>query len=142
MAPPAIGYDASTWCDVEIRQTNNVITMSINHTLIFAYTNTTVWKRLSDAGLCGSVWRDHWRPEAGAYFANLQVVQLSPTSVTINSITSLVATWYLISPRGARRYGIIILTPEFGHGERHIQRRRVRPAHVLGQQPVPSHDAL
>jgi hypothetical protein len=84
-APP-IAYDASTWSDVEIKQINNVITLSINKTSIFAYTNTTVWTSgylmlgYSDpyGGSVGS-------PDASVYYANLQVVQL-PATVTINSI--------------------------------------------------------
>jgi len=39
-------YGSSTpiWADVELRQVNGVIYWSINHTLIFAYTNTTSYK--------------------------------------------------------------------------------------------------
>ena len=84
---PAIGYDASTWSDVEIKQQKNIVTMSINHTPIFVYTNTTVWK----GGYLMLGYSDPYgtsiaSPEAGAYYANLQVVQLSPTVITINSI--------------------------------------------------------
>ena len=87
-ASPALGYDASTWCDVEIRQTNKVITMSINHTLVFAYTNTTVWTNgYLMLGYADPFGASVGSPEAGAYFANLQVVQLSPPSVTINGIS-------------------------------------------------------
>jgi len=82
---PALGYDASTWADVEIKQQDNVVTLSINRTKIFGYTNTTVWKSgylmlgYADpfGGSVGSA-------DAGVYYANLQVVQLP--SVTVNSI--------------------------------------------------------
>jgi hypothetical protein len=84
---PGLGYDASTWCDVEIKQTNNVVTLSINRTPVFVFTNTTVWKSgylmLGYADPFGSV----GSPDAGVYYANLQVVQLGPTVVTINSIS-------------------------------------------------------
>ena len=87
-ASPVIGYDASTWSDVEIKQLNGIVTMSINHTPVFVYTNTTIWTNgylmLGYADPFGASVGD---PEAGAYFANLQVVQLPlPPVVTINSI--------------------------------------------------------
>jgi hypothetical protein len=92
-ASPALGYDASTWCDVEIKQQNNIVTMSINHTAIFTYTNTTVWTNgYLMLGYSDPYGTSIGSPEAGAYFANLQVVQLPPaavpTVVTITSITS------------------------------------------------------
>jgi hypothetical protein len=81
---PALGYDASTWCDVEMKQQDGIVTLSINHTPIFVYTNKTVWKggylMLGYADPFGSV----GSPDAGVYYANLQVVQL-PSEV-INSI--------------------------------------------------------
>jgi hypothetical protein len=84
---PALGYDASTWSDVEIRQSNNIVTMSINHTPVFVQTNTTVWK----SGYLMLGYSDPFSsvgsPDAGVYFANLQVVQLGPSIVTINSIS-------------------------------------------------------
>jgi hypothetical protein len=87
---PALGYDDSTWSDVEIKQLNNVVTMSINHTAIFVYTNTTVWTNgYLMLGYADPFGANIGSPEAGAYFANLQVVSLpssAPTTVTINSI--------------------------------------------------------
>jgi hypothetical protein len=86
-ASPALGYDASTWSDVEIKQQNGIVTMSINHTTIFTYTNTTVWTggylMLGYADPFGDTVGN---PEAGVYYANLEVVQL-PATITINSIT-------------------------------------------------------
>jgi hypothetical protein len=89
---PDAGYDDSTWSDVEIRQQNNVVTMSINHTPIFVYTNTTVWTSgylmLGYAApFGGSTTPTPGTAEAGVYYANLQVVQLpTPPVVTINKI--------------------------------------------------------
>jgi hypothetical protein len=87
---PAVGYDASTWSDVEIKQLNGVVTMSINHTAIFVYTNTTVWTNgYLMLGYTDPYGSTIGTPEAGVYFANLQVVQLAsslPPVVTINSI--------------------------------------------------------
>lgn len=84
---PVLGYDASTWCDVEIKQQSNIISMSINHTAIFVYTNTTVWTNgYLMLGYADPFGANIGSPEAGAYFANLQVVSLAPPTVTINSI--------------------------------------------------------
>jgi hypothetical protein len=86
---PFIGYDVSTWSDVEIKQVNGIVTMSINHTPVFVLTNTTAWQ----SGYLMLGYSDPYgasigNPEAGAYFANLQVVQLPlPSIMTINSIT-------------------------------------------------------
>ena len=85
-ASPALGYDASTWSDVEIKQQNNVVTMSINHSTIFTYTNTTVWTSgYLMLGYADPFGASVGNAEAGVYYANLQVVQL-PIAVTINSI--------------------------------------------------------
>ncbi len=89
-ASPALGYDASTWSDVEIKQQNNIITMSINHTAIFTYTNTTVWTNgYLMLGYADPFGTSVGNAEAGVYYANLQVVQLpslAPPVVTIDSI--------------------------------------------------------
>jgi len=86
---PADGFDATTWSDVEIKQQSGVVTMSINHTPIFVYTNTTAWTN-------GYLMLGYENPfgeagttDDGVYYANLQVVQLpstAPTVVLINSI--------------------------------------------------------
>ena len=84
---PALGYDASTWSDVEIRQQNNLVTMSINHTTIFTYTNTTVWTNgYLMLGYADPFGATVGNAEAGVYYANLKVVDLTPPTVTINSI--------------------------------------------------------
>ena len=79
--------DDSTWADVEIKQQHNVVTLSINHTPIFAYTNTTVWT----SGYLMLGYADPYGTtvagvEAGVYYANLQVVSLQPSPITINNI--------------------------------------------------------
>ena len=94
-ASPAIGFDASTWCDVEIKQQHDALgqlidTLSINHTTIFTYTNATVWTNgYLMLGYTDPFGASVGSAEAGVYYANLQVVQLpllvTPT-VTINSI--------------------------------------------------------
>jgi len=85
---PTMGYDASTWSDVEIKQQNGVVTMSINHTPIFVYTNTTVWTNgYLMLGYADPFGASIGNPEQGVYYANLQVVQLpTPPVVTIKGI--------------------------------------------------------
>ncbi len=88
---PALGYDASTWSDVEIKQVSNVVTLSINHTAIFTYTNTTVWTNgYLMLGYADPYGASVGNAEAGVYYANLQVVSLTssnpPIILTINSI--------------------------------------------------------
>jgi hypothetical protein len=87
---PALGYDDSTWSDVEIKQEDGIVTMSINHTTIFTYTNTTVWTSgYLMLGYADPFGASIGNAEAGVYYANLQVVQLpasSPPVITINSI--------------------------------------------------------
>ena len=101
---PAWGYDASTWSDVEIKQLDGVVTMSINHTAIFVYTNTTVWTNgYLMLGYADPYGASIASPDAGAYFANLQVVQLPTTSVvTIKRIDigfgSVVVTFATSNP--------------------------------------------
>ena len=86
-ASPLLGYDASTWSDVEIKQQNNIVTMSINHTLIFTYTNTTVWTNgYLMLGYADPFGVTVGNAEAGVYYANLQVVATTTPIVTINSI--------------------------------------------------------
>ena len=89
-ASPALGYDASTWSDVEIKQQNNIVTMSINHTPIFTYTNTTVWTSgYLMLGYADPFGATVGNAEAGVYYANLQVVQL-PAAVSVITINSIV----------------------------------------------------
>jgi hypothetical protein len=85
---PFLGYDDSTWSDVEIKQMNGVVTMSINNTPIFVYTNATAWT----SGYLMLGYEDPYgasigTAEAGVYYSNLQVVQLTTASVmTLNKL--------------------------------------------------------
>lgn len=92
---------ANTWADVEIKQINNVVTMSINKTQIYSYTNTTLYANGTVDGTAygsgpahipqsGTVMLGYDDPFASvgdvgaAYFSNLRVVQIGP--LLINSI--------------------------------------------------------
>jgi hypothetical protein len=83
----------ASWADVEIKQVANVVSLTINKTPIFSYTNTTVWTNgylmlgYSDpfsSSTDGSV--------AAAYFANLSVVRLTKPEVTQTVLGSTTAT--------------------------------------------------
>jgi len=84
----------STWADVEIKQVDNTVTMSIDKTTIFTYgnTNATLSKSRSgylmlgyDAPIAGTQNQYVDSPDAAAYFSNLRVVRIGPP--TIISIT-------------------------------------------------------
>jgi len=74
------------WADVEIKQLNNVITLLIDQTPIFVYTNLTAYTNgflmlgyddpVSDIGIS----------DAAVYYANLSVVSLPPLALNITGI--------------------------------------------------------
>ncbi len=76
------GVPASTWSDVEIKQINGVVTLSIDKTTVFAYTNTTIWT--NGAPMLGfndpfvSVQAD----DGATYYSNLRVVQIGKPLIT------------------------------------------------------------
>ncbi len=71
------GYDNSTWADVEIKQQDGIVTLSINRTPIFVYTNTTVWKSgYLMLGYADPFGATVGAPDSGVFYANVQVVQL------------------------------------------------------------------
>ena len=84
---PLSGNSTSNWCDVQIKQVRNVVSLAIDKTLIFAYTNATVWTN----GCLMLGYADPYggasgvsvgTPEAAAYFANLRVVRLTGPKIT------------------------------------------------------------
>jgi hypothetical protein len=84
---PLYGYSTSNWCDVQIKQVRNVVSLAIDKTLIFAYTNATVWTNgylmlgyADPYGGTGGI--SVGTAEAAAYFANLRVVRLGPPTIT------------------------------------------------------------
>ena len=81
----------NSWADVEVKQVNNVVTMSIDKTLIFTYANTTHFTNGYvmlgyNCPIEGAFQQYVGTPEAAAYFSNLRVVNLAPPA--INRITS------------------------------------------------------
>ena len=67
---------------------NVINTLSINHTTIFVYTNSSAWTSgYLMLGYADPFGASVGNAEAGVYYANLQVVSLTPPVVTISSIT-------------------------------------------------------
>jgi len=95
---PALGYDASTWSDVEMKQQHDVSgnlidTLSINHTVIFTYTNRTVWTNgYLMLGYADPFGGSVGTSDAGVYYANLQVVQLPSLVAPATNIKSIKIT--------------------------------------------------
>ncbi|HEX3800598.1 MAG TPA: hypothetical protein VH413_18035 [Verrucomicrobiae bacterium] len=88
---------ANAWADVEVKQINNVITMSINKTPIFSYANTNLFNGtnfISFPGgsyyICtnGTIMLGYVDPfasigtQGAAYFSNIKVVRLGVLSIT------------------------------------------------------------
>jgi hypothetical protein len=71
-----------TWSDVEIKQYNNVVTLSIDKTRIITYTNTTTFTN-------GTIMLGYEDPfdslgtaQAAVLYSNLRVVQLGPPAIS------------------------------------------------------------
>ena len=81
---PGNVYGTATpiWADVELRQLNGVIYYYINHTLIFAYTNTTSYKNGNIMlGYCDG-WDSIGASGAGVVYANARVISLASPVIT------------------------------------------------------------
>jgi hypothetical protein len=81
--PPAAEND---WADVELKQVNGIVTLSINHSTIFVYTNTSVFTNgYLMLGYCcpfmGADGQAYNSPDQAAYFSDLSVVELGPDIV-------------------------------------------------------------
>jgi hypothetical protein len=79
---PELGAPNNNWSDVEIKTINNVVTMSIDKTPVFVYTNTTSFTN-------GTIMLGYNDPyssiggiDASAYFSNLRVVSLAGPSIS------------------------------------------------------------
>jgi hypothetical protein len=97
-SPVSASPKDTTWSDVEIRQTNGVITLSIDHTPIFTNSSplfTSGYLMLGyDCPIQGTYQQYIGTADAAAYFANLQVVSLDTpphiTSITTNGASNVV----------------------------------------------------
>jgi hypothetical protein len=87
-SPVSVTPKDNNWSDVEIRQSNNVVTLSIDATAIFVYTNTLPFTNGYlmlgyDCPIQGAYQQYIGTPDASAYFSNLRVVSLdTPPHIT------------------------------------------------------------
>lgn len=76
------GLSVSSWSDVEIKQLNGVVTMSIDKTPILVYTNKTIFT----SGLMMLGYEDPYNggedSDAAVYYSNLRVVSVGAPVVT------------------------------------------------------------
>ncbi len=84
----------NSWADVEIKQVNNTVTLSIDKTPIFSYKNTTTFTNGYimlgyDCPIEGAFQQYVGTPEAAAYFSNLRVVSLS--APRIDSVENVIS---------------------------------------------------
>ena len=91
----------ANWADVEIKQINNVVTLSINKTEIFSYVNTN---SLFQQGTIMLGYEDPFDsqgdPDAAVFFSNVQVVRLSTLNITSISASGGNVTIQFTSPDG------------------------------------------
>jgi hypothetical protein len=76
------GNTANNWADVEIKQLNNVVTLSIDKTPILAYTNTTAF--ISGKPMLGydDPFSSVGSLDAAVYYSNLRVVPVGPPIIS------------------------------------------------------------
>jgi len=90
------GGRLNSWVDVEIKQINNVITMAIDKTPVFVYTNTILYTNGTGSftiSTNGTVMLGYDDPYGdvgsggAAYFSNIRVVSIAPPTITSISVT-------------------------------------------------------
>jgi hypothetical protein len=69
--------DASHWSDVEIKQLNNSVTLSIDKTVVFSYANTTAFTNGTIMLGYDDPYNSVGTADACAYYSNLRVVALA-----------------------------------------------------------------
>jgi hypothetical protein len=85
-----LGSYTNAWADVEIKTVNKKVTLSINKTAIFNYTNTTVWTN----GTIMLGYNDPFSSIGGSdgavYFSDVKVVRLSAPAFTLQPTNIIV----------------------------------------------------
>lgn len=80
--------NVSSWSDVEIKQLKNLVTLSIDKTLIYVYTNTTIFTN----GVLMLGYNDPFNGSAGSdaavYFSNLRVVKIGAPVITQTAVNN------------------------------------------------------
>jgi hypothetical protein len=85
------GNIANNWADVEIKQINKIVTLSIDKTRIFAYTNTTAFTNGKPMLGYDDPFSSVGSPDASVYYSNLRVVSLAApiiTQIMVNKVNS------------------------------------------------------
>lgn len=95
------GLSVSSWADVEIKQLNGVVTMSIDKTPVFVYTNTTMFTN----GYIMLGYEDPWDGgedvDAAVYYSNLQVVRIGgPLITTVGAASGNVVMAFNVTDDG------------------------------------------
>ena len=93
---PVVGiHDDNAWSDVEIKQVKGLVTMSVNHTPIFVYNNSTAFTNGYPMLGYECALKSAASPEGVAYFSDLKVVSLAApvtiTNIQVNSGTVTIA---------------------------------------------------
>jgi hypothetical protein len=87
------GSSANNWADVEIKQLNNIVTLSIDKTPVFVYTNATVFTNGTLMLGYNDPFSSVGSADGAVYFSNLRVVSLaSPiiSQITLNKANGTV----------------------------------------------------
>ena len=71
------GNDAHNWADVEIKQLNNIVTLAINKTTVFVYTNTTSFTNGTLMLGYDDPFSSVGASDGAVYYSNLRVVSLA-----------------------------------------------------------------
>lgn len=91
--PPSLGFNPNAWSDVEIKQMNGVVSLFIDKTRIFAYTNIDVHTSLSTNGMLMLGYEDphdgNETPDTAVYYSNLRVVQLTAPAIASASFDNV-----------------------------------------------------
>jgi hypothetical protein len=93
------GY-TNAWANVEIKTVKNLVTLSINKTVIFTYNNTTVWTNGTPMLGYEDPFSSIGGSDAAVYYSNIRVVRLAgpvitqqPTNIIVGAGSN--ATFYV-----------------------------------------------
>ena len=97
-----LGFGVGSWSDVEIKQLNGVVTLAIDKTPIFVYTNTTIFTN----GFLMLGYEDPYdggeQPDTAVYYSNLRVVSIGgPVVQNISSAGGNVVMNFSITDDGS-----------------------------------------
>ncbi len=84
---------ANNWADVEIKQINNIVTLSIDKTPVFVYTNATVFTNGTLMLGYDDPFSSVGAPDGAVYFSNLRVVSLAApviSQIAVNKVNNTV----------------------------------------------------